>query len=235
MLNGPGPVPRALRRLTLPVLVAGVAAGALVTTATSPAQAATSAVAKPENLLAAPYKVEQRLAADLDKDGDLDVAIVGVDGRVPMPETMEESDGDGERILLIARKDPDGYRAVGSSTTALMCRRCGGAFWGVIPAPIEMTAAKGVLVVTQSAGSREVTDWTHRFRIESGRVRLIGLDRTNNDRLGPTTVTTSTNLLTGVTITTTVTSSADGKTESSKSKTTKGKARTVWLENVELS
>lgn len=184
-----------------------------------------------DSLMPSPFRVEHRVEVDLDKDGDRDVAMVGVDGAVPAPAERGDDDGDGNRVLVVARRDRDGFRVVGIGRDALLCRTCGGAFWGVIPTPVELSAARNVLVVVQEAGARELTGWTHRYRIERGRVRLIGLDRAVTDRLGPSTVSRSTNLLTGVTITT-----VDGTPEEPvKPGTVKGSPRTVWLEDVELS
>jgi hypothetical protein len=112
-----------------------------------------------------------------------------------------------------------------------LCRRCGGAFWGTIPAAVNISLAKGVFVVAQEAGAREVQRWTHRYRIERGRVRLIGLDFTEVDRGSAGSYTTSTNYLTGKTITT-----IEGDIEGApQAGTTKGKPRTIFLENVDLA
>ena len=85
--------------------------------------------------------------------------------------------------------------------------------------------------MTQVAGSREITDWTHRYRIEASRVRLIGTDRAVTDRLSGSVVSTSTNLLRGVTVTT-----VRGEPETpAKPGRTVAKPRTVYLEFVVLS
>ncbi len=117
---------------------------------------------------------------------------------------------------------------VGQSRTAVICRSCGGAFWGVVGAPVELSASRNTLVIKQSAGSREVTDWTHRNRIEKGGVRLIGLDRAVLDRATGGFVNESTNYLTGAKIVT-----VEGDDENPpKAGTTRGKPRVIYVDRV---
>ncbi len=189
---------------------------------------AASAVSDPESLMPRQYVVEQLIEGDLDKDGDLDVVMVGVDGPAELEE-LTPDDGDGNRVLVVAQKGPSGYTAVGVGYDALMCRACGGAFWGVSPAPIELKISKGVLIVDQSAGSREVQNWTHRYRIEKNKVRLIGLDSNVYDRANGDGSTSSTNYVTGTTITTITKAEV-----TSKPKTKKGTPKTILLEKATL-
>ena len=187
----------------------------------------------PQSRLPVPFAAEQTLQIDLDRDGDLDAVVVGGDSVVPVPETLEADDPDGNRVLLVTVRDRDGYRRVGLGRGALMCRRCGGAFWGVVPATIDVSASKNVIVVKQTAGSRELTDWTHRYRLEKGRVRLIGLDWSVVDRLTGSSVTVSTNYLTGLTITA-VEGTPDPSLKSQKPGRKQGKPSVMYLESVEL-
>ena len=197
---------------------------------TPSADAATRPSASPAALVPRPFNVESTLKADLDGDGDLDVVLVGVDGPAVLPETQEGDNADGIRVLVVARKDAEGYRRVGLGPDALECRRCGGAFWGGLSAPVELATMGGGFTTAQSAGAREITDWTHRYRIENGRVRLIGLDIVNTDRGDGSVVARSTNLLTGVTITT-----VEGQPQVPvKAGRVKGKPRVVYLESVKL-
>jgi hypothetical protein len=203
-------------------------------TAMPGATAVVKRASRPEQLLPSRFIAEKTVRVDLDLDGDLDAVVVGVDGVVPAPDTMEEGDGEGERVLLFATKDASGFRQVGLGRNALLCRRCGGAFWGVVPAPFEISVSKNVVVVTQEAGSRELTSWTHRYRLQSGVVRLIGTDRVTADRLNGSVVSVSTNLLTGLTITT-VDGDVDPSSENPKAGRKVGKPRVVALESVEIS
>jgi hypothetical protein len=178
-------------------------------------------------LLPRPYVVEQQLAGDLDKDGDADVVLLGVDGPAVAD---EDTVGDGDRILIVARRNKSSFTLVGKSTSAVLCRRCGGAFWGGLPAPVDLALNKGVLVVKQEAGAREVNSWTHRYRVEGSISRLIGLDELLYDRGSGGEVSVSTNYLTGVTIT-----RVTGQVENApKPGTVKGKPRTIRLERVTL-
>jgi hypothetical protein len=161
-------------------------------------------------LLPAPFVAEAEYSVDVDRDGDLDRLVVGVDGPAEVPDDMSEADSDGERVLLVARKDSDGFRSIGLGRNVLLCRRCGGAFWGINAAPVDVEIKGNAFNLSQSAGSREVTNWVHRFRVESGKVRLIGLDRSVTDRASGSTVTVSTNYLTGLTITTVTGEPEDG-------------------------
>ena len=201
--------------------------------APSPTTAATKAESQAARLLPAPFVVEKTVRVDLDADGDLDLVIVGVDGPVPAPESFDDDSSDGNRVLLFARKDPDGYRRVGLGRGALECRRCGGAFWGVSPAPIDITVAKNVVNIEQSAGSRELTTWIHRYRLESGKVRLIGVDVSTTDRLNGATVSISRNYLTGLTVTE-IDGTPDPADKPPKAGRVKGKPKVINVEAVEL-
>jgi hypothetical protein len=181
-----------------------------------------------EAWLRSPFQLESKYTVDIDADGDADEVLVGVDGPAVASSSIPE--GDENRVLLVARKDKDGYRPLGTGLKALLCRRCGGAFnVGAIP-PIDFAATKSGFVITQSAGSNEITEWTHRYRLEKNRIRLIGVDIAETDRNVGSTVIRSTNLLTGVTKTT-----VEGKpTKKVKVGSVKGKPRTVYLEGVTL-
>ena len=97
---------------------------------------------------------------------------------------------------------------------------------GVVGAPIELSTSRNTLVINQSAGSREVTDWTHSYRIEKGGVRLIGLDRSVLDRATGGFVKESTNYVTGAKIVT-----VEGDVENPpKAGTTRGKPRAIYVD-----
>lgn len=222
--------PRSSRRPA----VAGISLLFMMVLTLPRSNAAAASASTPEQLLPSPFRSERVVRVDLDRDGDLDAVVVGVDGVVPAPQTMEAEDGEGARVLLFARKDEGGFRRIGLGRRAVLCRRCGGAFWGVVPAPVEMTVSKNVVIVTQEAGSRELTSWTHRYRLQGGVIRLIGTDRVTADRLSGSVVSVSTNLLTGVTLTT-----VEGELDPTLSNPTPGrkvgKPRVVALESVEIS
>jgi hypothetical protein len=222
-------VPRSVTFALTGALLLGLIVAGVVSPGPRSRASAVTKVTDPRSLLPRPFVLEQTITGDLDKDGDLDVVVVGVDGPATLKELTPES-GDGNRVLVVAQKVAGGYVAAGTGFNALLCRACGGAFWGINPAPVDLSVAKGVLTVQQSAGSREVTTWTHKYRIEAGRVRLIGVDITDVDRLNGATVVVSTNLLTGLTITT-----VEGEPEEPvKAGTRKGRPTTVLLAKVSL-
>jgi hypothetical protein len=187
-------------------------------------------VRRPEQLLPSSFNVERVIQGDLDKDGDTDVVVLGTDVDDPSAEEIDPSAGEGERILIVGRRDRNGLTAVGSSRRAVLCRSCGGAFWGGRVAPVELAISRGSLVITQEAGARELTQWIHRYRIEKGVVRLIGFDQTVADRATGGSYSISINYLTGKQVTT-VTGEIDN---APRAGTSAGKPRTIKLEAVTL-
>ncbi len=105
---------------------------------------------------------------------------------VPRGWTIEKKDGKLTRV--------------GVADKLLQCTRCGGAFYGVVESPANVKIEKGVIVVEQDHGSRDLTDTTYRFRYdpETQRFVLIGFDFADVDRLTGKDVAESTNYLTGV-------------------------------------
>ncbi|MDQ3821255.1 MAG: hypothetical protein M3362_26745, partial [Acidobacteriota bacterium] len=106
-----------------------------------------------------------------------------------------------QRALVILLRDKDGqFKRAAVTDSLLQCTRCGGAFYGVVESPANVKIAKGVLIVEQDHGSREMADLTYRFRYEpeTQRFALIGFDYRTVDRLTTNVITESTNYLTGV-------------------------------------
>ena len=88
----------------------------------------------------------------------------------------------------------------GVAPKLLLCTRCGGAFFGVNETPVEVEISKGVIVVHQEYGSRNLTNQTWRLRYDAATKRfgLIGLDITDFDRLSGLSTQESSNFLSGV-------------------------------------
>ena len=86
----------------------------------------------------------------------------------------------------------------------LQCTRCGGAFYGVSESPANVQIEKGIIVVDQDHGSRNLTNTTYRFRYDAASQQfiLIGFDYADADRATASVVSESTNYLTGVRIVT---------------------------------
>ena len=153
---------------------------------------------KPEEFAAAGWKIEQQVTGDLNGDTLPDDALTLIEAK---PEKNSEGDPtERGRALVIALASKDGgLSRAGVADSLLQCTRCGGAFYGVVETPVEVTIEKGVLVVQQDHGSREVTNTTYRFRFEPATRKfvLIGFDLAETDRATATVVSESINYLTG--------------------------------------
>jgi len=153
---------------------------------------------QPEKFAPAGWKIEEQITGDLNGDALPDYALKLVEAK---PDKNSEGDPtERGRALVIALATSNGHLTrAGVADNLLQCTRCGGAFYGVVETPTEVTIEKGVLVVQQDHGSREVTNTTYRFRYEAatGRFLLIGFDLANNDRATAQVVSESINYLTG--------------------------------------
>ena len=152
----------------------------------------------PEKFAPSGWKIEEQIAGDLNGDGISDYALKLVEAK---PEKNAEGDPtERGRALVIALATKDGQLTrAGIADNLLQCTRCGGAFYGVVETPTEVTIENGVVVVQQDHGSREVTNTTYRFRYEpaTGKFLLIGFDLANADRATAQVVSESINYLTG--------------------------------------
>ena len=182
---------------------------------------------KPAQFAPAGWKVEEHVTGDLNGDSLPDYALKLVEDRAE-----KNSEGDPTergRALVIALATKDGkLKRAGVAENLLQCTRCGGAFYGVVEAPANVSIDKGVVVVEQDHGSRDVTDMTYRFRYDpaSQRFVLIGFDLSDVDRLTASGVTESTNYLTGVRVTTRGKGNRDTKTRTVIPK------KTIYLDDV---
>jgi hypothetical protein len=146
------------------------------------------------------WKIEKQINGDLNRDKAADAALVLV-------RNGKTKDKNGyatarSRALIVALKSRNSWRRVGINNSLLMGTRDGGAFWGVMETPVDVSIKNGVLNVEQMSGSRETTETTHRFRYDTAKKRmyLIGLDYIGNDRATGAGHNVSTNFLTGVSI-----------------------------------
>lgn len=153
---------------------------------------------RPEKFAPAGWKIEETVTGDLNGDGLADYALKLVEAK---PE--KDSEGDpterGRALVVALATTNGGLTRAAVSDKLLQCTRCGGAFYGVVETPAEVTIEKGTVVVQQDHGSREVTNTTYRFRYEpsTGKFLLIGFDLANNDRATAQVVSESINYLTG--------------------------------------
>jgi len=146
------------------------------------------------------WKVEEAVKGDLNGDGTADYAIKLVEDKPVKPDEAVDS----ERALVVAFADGGKLKRAAVADKLLQCTSCGGAFYGVMAAPADVTVEKGVIVVVNEHGSRDVSNSTFRFRYDapSGRFVLIGYDYADHDRLTGAVNTESTNYITGVRVTT---------------------------------
>lgn len=149
------------------------------------------------------WLIEASVKGDLNGDGKADLAIKLIEQKSQGADP--DINEDRQRALVVALANQNGgFTRAAISDGLLQCTGCGGAFYGVMPAPSNVSIAKGVLIVNQDHGSRDVEESTYKIRFDAvtGRFILIGLDITDRDRLTGDVTKLSTNYLTGVRITT---------------------------------
>ncbi|MEQ1604546.1 MAG: hypothetical protein ABL999_06730 [Pyrinomonadaceae bacterium] len=148
------------------------------------------------------WKIEEQINGDVNGDGVSDTLLKLVEDK-----PKEDKEGikiDRARALVIVLKAADGkLNSAAIADKLLQCTGCGGAFYGVVDAPADIKIQKGVIIVEQDHGSRDVSGVTFRFRFEAatGKFLLIGFDYHSVDRLSASTSSESTNYVTGARIT----------------------------------
>ena len=155
-----------------------------------------------EKFLPSGWMLEAQVSGDLNNDSVPDTALKLIEK--PAADDDKDNPASRERVLMILFKNRQGiFERVATEKNLLQCTGCGGAFYGVMEAPADVDIAKGVLIVKQDHGSRNVTETTYRFRYNPGvkKFALIGYDMNDRDRATGETINTSTNYLTGVKIT----------------------------------
>lgn len=144
------------------------------------------------------WAVEEEVSGDLNGDSVPDLAVKLVQaGRGAAGDEAEER----YRALVVLLRGADGgLRRAAVADKLLQCTRCGGAFYGVAESSAEVKIERGVIVVTQDHGSRNIVEQTFRFRLDPAtrRFLLIGYDMKDSDRATGEVVEESTNFLTGL-------------------------------------
>ena len=144
------------------------------------------------------WEVEEEVSGDLNGDAIPDLAVKLVQAkRAGGGDEIEER----QRALVVLLRGADGrLRRAAVADKLLQCTACGGAFYGAVEAPAEVKIERGVIVVRQDHGSRNVVEQTFRFRHDpaSKKFVLIGYDMNDNDRATGELVEESTNFLTGL-------------------------------------
>ena len=135
---------------------------------------------------------------DLNGDGLPDAVLQLIED---LPKKSDDDFRTRYRALLILFKIADGkYTRAAVAGSLLMCGGCGGMLGGTgDSAAADVKIEKGVLLVSQLAGSRESTDHLQRFRFNAATKQflLIGEDVANVDRATGASEVISTNYLTG--------------------------------------
>lgn len=155
-----------------------------------------------EKFVPAGWTIEARISGDLNGDGMPDAALELIEK--PEANVEKYDQPSRERVLLILFKNRDGkFERAATAKTLLQCTGCGGAFYGVVEAPANIEIARGILIIKQDSGSREVTETTYKFRYNAGakKLALIGYDVSERDRATGAMTNESTNYVTGVKIT----------------------------------
>lgn len=152
-----------------------------------------------KDFVPAGWKIEGQIAGDLNGDSLPDYALKLVEDKPAKDKDDTATERQRALVVLLQNKEGKLQRAA-VNDSLLQCTRCGGAFYGVVEAPANITIEKGVLIVEQDHGSRELSDLTYRFRYEpkTEKFALIGFDYRTVDRLTTDVITESTNYLTGV-------------------------------------
>ncbi|MBF0465281.1 MAG: hypothetical protein HQK88_03470 [Nitrospirae bacterium] len=148
------------------------------------------------NFVSPGWKIEEKVAGDLNGDSIKDYALKLIEKQ------SDKEDDERQRALVIVLGNKNGkLRRAAVNYKLLQCPMCGGLFYGGF-APANVRITKGVLVVEQENGSRELTSYTYRFRYEpdTGRFFLIGFDFVYRDHITVKSVSESSNYLTGVRI-----------------------------------
>ena len=172
-----------------------------------------------KGFIPAGWKLEEQIGGDLNGDGIADHALKLIEDKpaTNKDDTMNERG----RALVLVFEDKEGkFRNAAVADKLLQCASCGGAFYGVSPAPANVSIKKGVLIVEQDHGSRWVTDVTFRFRFDEqpNMFILIGFDYSSRDRAAGGGASESTNYLTGKRITTKSKGKKDATTTSQLTK-----------------
>lgn len=156
----------------------------------------------PEQFAPAGWKLEEAVKGDLNGDGTPDYAIKIVQERTKDKDGVPSNTG--ERVLILGLSEGGKLRRSAVADKLLQCMECGGAFYGVVDAPSDVKIDKGVLIIDQDSGSRDVTETTYRFRYDEqpSMFILIGFDYIARDRATGDSWTESTNYLTGKRVTT---------------------------------
>ncbi|MSP37827.1 MAG: hypothetical protein EXR70_04990 [Deltaproteobacteria bacterium] len=152
----------------------------------------------PRQFVPAGWTIEEQIVGDLNRDSLPDVVL-----KLVQSKTSNSAADAGEKqraLIILFRGKNDQWRRAAIADRLLQCVTCGGALYGVKEAPAHVAIDKGILIVKQDHGSRNVVDQTFRFRHDKkiGKFLLIELDRADRDRANGELIEQHTDFLTGL-------------------------------------
>lgn len=150
----------------------------------------------PKSFVPKGWVIEEDVNGDINADGISDHLLKLIEDKPK----KEDEIVDRNRVLVLIVADSAGnLRNAAVTDKLLQCTGCGGAFYGVVDAPAEVTIEKGVIVISQDHGSRWVSEISFRFRYDEQPQMfiLIGFDYSTRDRAQGSYVSESINYLTG--------------------------------------
>src|ERR1044072_5278636 len=110
------------------------------------------------------WKVEEQVSGDLNGDGVSDYTWTRVEDK---PATDSEGTAtERARALVVVLQTGGKLVRAAVADKLLQCTRCGGAFFGVTESQANAAIEKGVIVLDQDHGSRNLTNTTYRFRFD---------------------------------------------------------------------
>ncbi len=168
-----------------------------------------------EKFAPAGWKIEEQVSGDLNGDSLPDFAVKLVEDK-PATDSEGMATERQRALVIVLQKSGGKFSRAAVADKLLQCTHCGGAFYGVSESPANVQIEKGVIVVDQDHGSRNLTNTYYRFRYDaaSREFILIGFDYADADRLTANVISESTNYTTGVRITTKGKGNRDVKTRS---------------------
>ena len=161
------------------------------------------------------WKIEEQITGDLNGDTVPDHVLKLVED-TPAKDADDMPTERGRALVIVLVSKDGSLKRAGVADRLLQCTRCGGAFYGAVETPAGVSIEKGVVVVEQDHGSRNLTNTTYKFRFEpaTGRFRLIGFELADADRLTANVVAESSNYLTNSRVVTRGKGDRDVKTKS---------------------
>jgi len=152
-----------------------------------------------QTFVPAGWKIEEQVTGDLNGDSVPDYAVKLVEDK-PAKDSDDVATERQRALVIVVQQQGGKLSRAAVADRLLQCTRCGGSFYGVSESPANVKIEKGVIVVDQDHGSRNLTNTYYRFRYDPGSRQfvLIGFDYADADRATAQVVSESINYLTGV-------------------------------------